>query len=249
VVPMLLNDLVAADEELANAERRAAGLGFPQGPYSLGYARFVATWIRIEAGQLHRAAASAADLLELAERHGFDQWRMVGATQQSTIAALSVINAERPNRSELSAHLATIADLTDMMLKLGLAIYGTAFAAHLARLLIAVGQTAQAREHLDLALGLADATGMAFYNAELVRLRALTLPDEQERLAEIAKSAELARAHGATLFELRATIDDFELRGEAAYAALADVLARSPHGWPEYQRAQALLANSGYSAK
>jgi class 3 adenylate cyclase len=249
VVHMLRGDLVAADEELANAERRAAGLGFPQGPYSLGYARFVATWIRIEAGQLHRAAASAADLLELAERHGFDQWRMVGAIQQSTIAALSVINAERPNRSELSAHLATIADLTDMMLKLGLAIYGTSFAAHLARLLIAVGQTAQAREHLDLALALADATGMAFYNAELVRLRALTLPDEQERLAEIAKSAELARAHGATLFELRATIDDFELRGEAAYAALADVLARSPHGWPEYQRAQALLANSGYSAK
>jgi tetratricopeptide (TPR) repeat protein len=249
VVHMLRGDLVAADQELANAERRAAGLGFPEGPYSLGYARFVDTWIRIEAGQLHRAAASAADLLELAERHGFDQWRLVGATQQSTIAALSVISAERPNRSELSAHLATIADLTDMMLKLGLAIYGTMFAAHLARLLIAVGETTHARENLDAALSLAETTGMHFYDAELVRLRALTLPDAADRLPEIAKSAELARAHGATLFELRATVDDFELRGEAAYAALTDVLARSPHGWPEYQRAQALLANSGYSAK
>jgi hypothetical protein len=123
------------------------------------------------------------------------------------------------------------------------------FAAHLARLLIAVGETTHARENLDAALSLAETTGMHFYDAELVRLRALTLPDAADRLPEIAKSAELARAHGATLFELRATVDDFELRGEAAYAALTDVLARSPHGWPEYQRAQALLANSGYSAK
>jgi hypothetical protein len=38
------------------------------------------TWLRIEAGQLDRAAVLAADLIDEAERHGFDMWRLVGVT-------------------------------------------------------------------------------------------------------------------------------------------------------------------------
>ena len=63
-----------------SAARRAEQLGFPQGPFSLAYARFVEIWVRIEAGQLDRAAVLAADLSERAERHGFDMWRLSGAT-------------------------------------------------------------------------------------------------------------------------------------------------------------------------
>ena len=51
-------DLTGAEAELAQAARRAEQLGFPQGPYSLAYARFVESWLRIEAGQLDRAAVS-----------------------------------------------------------------------------------------------------------------------------------------------------------------------------------------------
>ena len=40
------------------------------------------------------------------------------------------------------------------------------------------------------------------------------------RAGDIAAALELARRQGATLFELRAALDDFELRGEPARAAV-----------------------------
>ena len=39
---------------------------------------------------------------------------------------------------------------------------------------------------------------------------------------------ELARRQGATFFELRAAVDDFDLRGEPARAALVDAAGRIP---------------------
>jgi hypothetical protein len=39
---------------------------------------------------------------------------------------------------------------------------------------------------------------------------------------------ELARRQGATFFELRAAVDDFDLRGEPARAALVDAASRIP---------------------
>ena len=84
---------------------------------------------------------------------------------------------------------------------------------------------------------------MCFYDAELLRLRAHTHTDPDARQADIAAALELARRQGATLFELRAALDDFEFRGEAARAALADVVDRFPieSGSPELARAEAAL--------
>ena len=53
-------DLTGAEPSLAQAARRADELGFPHGPYMHGYARFMESWIRIEAGQLDRAAVLVA---------------------------------------------------------------------------------------------------------------------------------------------------------------------------------------------
>ena len=52
---LVRGDLTAAETELAHAARRAEQLGFPLGPYIIGYARSVEIGIRIEAGQLDRA--------------------------------------------------------------------------------------------------------------------------------------------------------------------------------------------------
>jgi hypothetical protein len=81
---------------------------------------------------------------------------------------------------------------------------------------------------------------MCFYDAELLRLRAHTHTDPEARQADLAAVA-LARRQGATLFELRAVLDDFELRGEPARAALIDAASRiaSNNAWPELARAQA----------
>jgi len=51
---------------------------------------------------------------------------------------------------------------------------------------------------------------------------------------------ELAR-QGATLFELRAALDDYDLRGEPARTALLDIMGRIPldSALPEMARARA----------
>ena len=53
---------------------------------------------------------------------------------------------------------------------------------------------------------------MHYYDAELLRLRALTHDDPAARRADLEAALELARRQGAHLFGLRAALDDFELR-------------------------------------
>ena len=127
--------------------------------------------------------------------------------------------------------------------RLPLRAWVTSFDAVLARLLTAAGQPDQAHARLAAALQLAQDTGMHFYDAELVRLRARTQTDPDARRADISAALELARRQGATLFELRATLDDFELRGQPVRAALLDVVSRFPADspLPELAQARALL--------
>ena len=113
----------------------------------------------------------------------------------------------------------------------------------LGRLLIAAGQPDEARRRFNMGLQLAEDTLMCFYNAELLRLRARTHTDTDASQADISAALELARRQGAILFELRAALDDFELRGEVARAALADVVSRFPveNRLPELTRAEVAL--------
>jgi hypothetical protein len=109
--------------------------------------------------------------------------------------------------------------------------------------LTVAGQPDQARARLDTALELAEETGMHFYDAELLRLRAHTHTDPETMQADVSAAVDLARRQGATLFELRAALDDFELRGQPACAALVDAVSRFPadSAFPELARAEALL--------
>jgi hypothetical protein len=58
-------------------------------------------------------------------------------------------------------------------------MYLTFFDSDLGRLLIAASQPQVARERLDTGLQLAQDTGMRFYDAELLRLRAHTHPGDR----------------------------------------------------------------------
>jgi tetratricopeptide (TPR) repeat protein len=240
---LMRGDLTGAEAELAQVARRAEGLGFPQGSFSLAYARAVEVWLRIEAGQLDRAAVLAADLSELAERHGFEVFRLWGAALQGTVSALAALGAEDRDPTALSTHIAALTSFVDTLRAVGMNLYLTFYDAVLARLLTAAGQPEQARARLDTALTLAKDTGMCFYDAELLRLRAHTQVDPDARRADITAALELARRQGATLLELRSALDDFELRGQPAHAALADVVSRIPatSAWPELVRAQTAL--------
>lgn len=75
----------------------------------------------------------------------------------------------------------------------GLLVYVTRYDAVLARLLTATGQPEQACARLDTALQLAQDTGMCFYDAELLRLRAHAHTDPDARRADINAALKLAR--------------------------------------------------------
>jgi hypothetical protein len=123
-------------------------------------------------------------------------------------------------------------------------IFTTFYDAVLGRLLIAAGQPEQARVRLDTGLRLAQDTGMCFYDAELLRLRARTHTDPHARRADIGAALELARRQDAALFELRSALDDFVLRGEPARASVIDAASHVPtnNAWPELTRAEAALS-------
>jgi hypothetical protein len=171
-------------------------------------------------------------------------WRLVGAHWQAVVGALAQLDADDLDPTDLGARIATITAFLDTLRKIEVNIYTTIFDAVLGRLLIAAGQPEAARERLGIGLALAHDTGMRFYDAELLRLHAQTHIDPAARQADINAALDLARRHGATLFELRAALDDFELRGESAGAAVADAAKRIPAGyaWRELARADAALS-------
>ena len=140
----------------------------------------------------------------------------------------------------LAAHIATLTTLLDTLRTLEVNIYRTFYDGVVGRLLIAAGQPEQARARLNTALHLAQDTGMHFYDAELLRLRAHTHTDPDARHADVGAAVELARRQDATLFELRAALDDYDLRGQPARAALIDAAGRLPadNAWPELARAR-----------
>ena len=239
----LRGDLTGAGTELTRAAHRSEQLGFPVRPYIVGYARMVEVAIRGDAGQLDRAELLAAELSELGERHGFDIWRLVGAMEQAAVGGVAALDADAFDPTTLAAQVATITTLLDTLRAFEVNIFSTPIDGVIARLLIAAGQPEQARRQLDTGLQLAHDTGMHYYDAELLRLRARTHDDPVARRADLEAALELARRQGAHLFELRAALDDFELRGELARAPLADALSRMPGDstLPEVARARAAI--------
>ena len=72
-------------------------------------------------------------------------------------------------------------------------------------------------------------------------------PTPDARAAGFSDAVDLARRQGAPLFELRAALDDFELRGQPARDALIDAAGRlvGDGGLPELARAREILGKSG----
>jgi class 3 adenylate cyclase len=247
---LVQGDLTGAGVELARAARWIERLDFPQGPFMHDYTLFMDCWMCIESGQLERAAALSAEMIEQAERHDFDLWRLIAATQQAAASALAALATDDLDPAELSSHIDALTGLLDTWGAIELNLYRTYFDAVVGRLMIAAGQREQARARLDTALALAEDTGMHFYDAELLRLHAHTQTDADARRGDVNAALEVARRQGATLFELRAALDDFELRGEQARAVLLDAVERMPDdgAWPELKRACAALEFTGRTA-
>ncbi len=237
-------DLRGADQELDETARRCEEVGLPQGPFSQDYARQMEVLIRLEAGDVDRAAAVAAALTADARVHNFESWIVLGEAQQAVVEAVRAL-ASPTLRGELDHHITTVTGLVDGWRASGLRSLITFYDAVLARLLLAAGRPDDARARVDIALALAAETGMRFYDAELLRIRADTR-DGDDRRRELAAALDLARDQGALIFQLRCALHLFELDGAdpaATRAQLVEAAERLPDngGWPELARARVLL--------
>lgn len=240
---ILRGDVNAAAAHFTRAVARADRLPFPQGPYNHVNAMDLEILMRVEAGQYDIAANLAADLLEMAERYGFEFWQGFGLTEQSMISACKLLANDTREPAALAAQIESLTPMVDLWRSVGLNAYQTQYDCVIARLLTAAGRIEEARSRIEAALDLADETGMHCYDAELQRARAHTHSDPDAQAADLAVALQLARHQGAPLFELRATLDDVALRGEPAKAALAEALSRMPEdcALPEAVRAAQLL--------
>lgn len=242
VVSCLRGQLVEATAHLQRSAIRSGELGFPEGPYSDLFGKSLETWICLESADFDRSALLAGAFAEEADRCGFEQIRLWGLTQQIEAHALKALS--RKDMAPLPRHIEEMFAMLEAWRASNLALYITCHEATLAKLLIGVGRSNEARQRIDADLRRSDDDDMTFYNAELLRLRAATADDPEERRADLAAARELARRQGAVLFELRAAMDDFDTRGEPARATLCQAVDRMPDdsGCPELQVALMKLA-------
>ncbi|OBI40574.1 hypothetical protein A5707_09155 [Mycobacterium kyorinense] len=236
-------DVCGAEEQLAETVRRVANLGFPQGPFSHAYQRFFEIWMWMEAGWLDRAADTVRELEAQAERHGFEYWTMTAVTQRATIGALSALLADGGNPTIVQPHIEMMTLIVQNLRDAEVKLFVTFYDAVLARLLTAVGKTDEARRRLDIALQFGTESDANFYRAELLRLRAQTAADVDARDADLRAAVDTAHQQAASIFELRAAMDVFELDGQSGTAPLKEAISRFPtdSDWPELVRARALL--------
>jgi class 3 adenylate cyclase/tetratricopeptide (TPR) repeat protein len=240
---MLQGDLTGAEARLAQAVGRAEQLGFPLDTYNHVWALRNEIWIRCESGQLDRARTVAVQMIEQSERHGFDYWQRFGALEQCAIDARVLLASTDRDPAALSAHITTMTQIQDALRRIGVEAYRPINDALIAQLLIAAGRLDQARDRLDAALDITAANGQHFYDAELLRLRAHTLNEPDARATSFGAAIDLARRQGTPLFELRAALDDFELRGSSAREAISTAASRlvTDGRLPELVRARELL--------
>lgn len=238
-------DLAGAEVQLKQAVHRAAQLGYPQKPYNHVYAIDMEIWIRTEAGQYDRARALVGELAEKSDQYGLDYlyWQLLGATEQAMVDGQAFLGARNPDLTALPAQIQAMTQVIEVWQALGASTYRPFYWCVLGRLLTAAGQPDQARTRLDAALQFAADTGVRFYEAELLRARAHTHSDSSVRADDLAAAREVARRQGAWLFEIRASLDDFDLRGEPARKHLLDAIKKMPTDspLPELARTRAAL--------
>lgn len=239
-------DVRGADVQIEAALRRCASIEFPQGPFTAAQTQSYAAWILIERGDLAGAAAAVATVADLAGRHGFDIWALIGATEQATIAALSALEAQPDNSAALAAQAQAVEGLCGTWKMLDVALFLPFFTTVAGRVRAASGDTDGAAARYDETLQFASATGIHFYDAEVLRLRGHLLAGDAA-VAQLRAALDVARSQGAALFELRIARDLVAQDESDALALLGAAVARfAPDAhYPELDDARAVVTAAG----
>jgi len=170
----------------------------------------------------------------------------VAATEQATIAGLRALDAEAPDAAALSAHAQALDGLCGMWKVLDVALFLPAFMATVGRLSASAGDVDGAAARYDETLQFGRSTGIRFYEAEVLRLRAHLLPANQVSAA-LRAALDLARSQGAAPFELRIA-RDLVANGDAdGLMLVAEAVTRfAPDAhYPELEDARSSVAATG----
>ena len=242
---LIRGDVSGAEARLRCAIDRANRLGYPQRPYNHLYALDMEIWVRTELGQYDHARTLVEELVEMSDRFGLDHlyWQLLGATERAMVDGRASLAARPADRPALSAQIDALTQVIEVWQALGASTYRPFYWCVLGQVLTAAGRRDEARTRLDAALRFTADTGVRFYSAELLRALAHTHADPTARARGLAAARDLAISQGAWLFELRACLDDFELRGEPARQHLIDAVEnmRAGSSLPELARARAAL--------
>jgi class 3 adenylate cyclase/tetratricopeptide (TPR) repeat protein len=227
-----------AHEAGDRAVARAATLAFPEGPFSMCYAKSYLAWMYAVGGHHQTAARLAAEVREVGRRHGFVFWESTGEIH---LALAEFRTDGRPDAPDMVAVHAAMWEFLRARVFLPYVLTAAAEARAV------LGQPAEALAGFRAAGTLAEETGVRFYEAERLRLLARALPPGDESQALLRQAWELARGQGASLFELRAALDLARLADDpGSPARLTAAMARFPPGagYPELNEAQVVLAQA-----
>jgi hypothetical protein len=217
---------------------RAAELPFPEGPFSVAYAKSYLAWIHNLGGHPAVAARLAAEVRELGARHGFLFWESTGDIHLA-LAEFSL--GRRADAWDVVQLHASIWELLRARVFLPYVLTAAA------DVKAAMGSTDEAMAGFDAAARMADLTGARFYEAERLRLQARAcFETDQSGATDLRRQAwELARRQGALVFELRAALDAARFDGEPEWRdRVRSAADRFPAGagYLELNEAQAVLA-------
>jgi predicted ATPase len=199
-----------AHDHAQRAIDRATGLLQHSGALSLAYAHACASRVHILGREPALAVRHAASTIEISEKHGYAAWVITG---QLDLALARISHGDPEAGIEL---------LTPALAKSRAAGFELDRPWYLAGLAEAHRQRGDAQAALamiDEALAHIDQHGERVWQAEVYRLRGEVLlaasPDRREAAAaDFEQAIAVARAQGARLFELRATLRLYRLRAE-----------------------------------
>jgi class 3 adenylate cyclase len=230
-------DPAAARGAIADAESRAAELPFPWGPFSTAYTKAYSCLVGVLAGDYAAADAEVAELLEIAERHGFMFFTLYGQLQ-STIATL------RPGGT---ADAEAVTQALALWRIAGGELWVPAFLTQIATHQLERGEPEGARASLREAEAISGRSGAHFWAAETARVlgECKLAGGDAAGVEDLREAVELAAGQGALVFELRArTALSRAVRGRGELdelAGLVDTFGDRP-GPPELDVARQALS-------
>lgn len=205
------------------AVRRAEEMGFPRGPFTVGFVKTYAAWIRRFAGDDDAARALGAEVVSVGVKHGYAYWVALGS------AYLAGPPGEKPSAAYLQATV-------DTLRMMGHEAFLPSVLSSLAVMTAADGDTERACQLIDDALATARRTGEMVHVPEILWRRAeFSLAREggaPTALADLTEAVALATEQGASVARLRAALGLAALPDEVRPPDWQEVLSAARRSLP-----------------